>query len=617
MATAVVSGDLEQRFDIVPTSLAVAAMRDSGYKNAAYALAELVDNAIQAKATSVRVLCSETESVVSQRNRRRLYEIAVLDNGHGMNRQVLRSALQYGNGTRLGDRSGIGRFGMGLPNASLSQCKRVDVWSWEDGGDVLHSYLDFDEIRSGNLTEIPEPTVGEIPVKWRTAGGPQSRSGTLVVWSKLDRVAWVTARALFDNSNFLVGRIYRRFIHRGQATISFVAFLDDRPNDHHIAYDATVNDPLYLMAPSSTPEPYNDEPMFEPWPDEAHSSQTFTVELDGDDGVPKQHEVVLRFSVAKLSARSGRNSGNTNYGRDAARNQGISLMRADRELELDQSLVDASDTRERWWGIEVNFPPALDELFGVTNNKQSARNFTEAMRMDWSSYREDPKQTDTQVKEELRQSGDPMYLLLDLRSRIVRELKAMRAKIATQGRGAASARRHGAETAERRGTEAVRRRSAEGHPGTSDEQEKLTPPEQREQQLIDLLESQGQASETARLLAHRVVSEGLRVQFTDADLDTPAFFSVRSMGGVLVVTLNTRHPVYENLLEALPTDEGESESEDPAVLRERLGSAANGLRLLLAAWARYEDELEGGALDRAQTARSDWGSMARVFFDEE
>ena len=49
------------RFDFVPTALAVNAMRDNGYKNAAYAIAELIDNSIQAGAKLVELLCVESE----------------------------------------------------------------------------------------------------------------------------------------------------------------------------------------------------------------------------------------------------------------------------------------------------------------------------------------------------------------------------------------------------------------------------------------------------------------------------------------------------------------------------------------------------------------------------
>lgn len=44
---------------IIPPELAIRAMRDSGYRNTDYALAELIDNSIQAKATQVDVICLE------------------------------------------------------------------------------------------------------------------------------------------------------------------------------------------------------------------------------------------------------------------------------------------------------------------------------------------------------------------------------------------------------------------------------------------------------------------------------------------------------------------------------------------------------------------------------
>ncbi|MFM6209134.1 ATP-binding protein, partial [Planktothrix sp.] len=70
--------------DIVPAHLAVQAMRDNGYKNAAYAIAELMDNAIQAGASQVELLCGERKTQVDQRKRSRIEQIAVLDNGRGM-----------------------------------------------------------------------------------------------------------------------------------------------------------------------------------------------------------------------------------------------------------------------------------------------------------------------------------------------------------------------------------------------------------------------------------------------------------------------------------------------------------------------------------------------------
>jgi len=259
---------MTDRYDVVPTHLAIKAMRDSGYKNAAYAIAELIDNSIQAGATTVELLCVEAEEQLPVRKRRRIDQVAVLDNGSGMTAETLRIALQFGNGTHLDDRSGIGRFGMGLPNSSISQCRRVDVWTWTQGiQGALHAYLDIDHILNGEMSEVPAPKVREVPPSWLGAGESFGDSGTLVVWSNLDRCQWRTAKAIMTNSEHLVGRMYRRFINEGKAQIRMAQFLQGASEpigDNFVL----LNDPLYLMTPSSCPEPYRDEPMFDPYGDE-------------------------------------------------------------------------------------------------------------------------------------------------------------------------------------------------------------------------------------------------------------------------------------------------------------------------------------------------------------
>ena len=158
----------DSKYQIVSPALTVKAMRDSGYKNTAYALAELIDNSIDADATLVEVFACETPIQLATRTRQRVETIAVLDNGKGMDFETLRRALKYGDG--LGDdRKRIGRFGMGLPNSSMSQCTKVEVWSWTTGpGNALYTYLDLDEIDNGRA-EVPAPEhiQGGVPAYWR------------------------------------------------------------------------------------------------------------------------------------------------------------------------------------------------------------------------------------------------------------------------------------------------------------------------------------------------------------------------------------------------------------------------------------------------------------------
>ena len=592
-----------------PAHLAIQAMRDNGYRNTAYALAELIDNAVQADATSVELLCAEREIQLAQRVRRRIESIAVLDNGSGMNAEVLRIALQFGNGTRLetGRTSGIGRFGMGLPASSISQCKRVDVWSWQNGVEsAIHTYLDVDEVKAGRRTTVPVPITDPVPEVWREAGQTFGQTGTLVVWSRLDRLMWRSARAIIDNSEFLIGRIYRRFLENGEFSIRLASFDYDLPSSTSQDKPALPNDPGYLMEHTSCPPPFDETPMFQTWGEQGHDA-VYTVDFRGE-----HHEVRVRFSYAKEAARAGDQSGNQPYGQHAKKNIGVSIVRAGRELELDQSLVIQYDPRERWWGVEVEFPPGLDELFGVTNNKQTARNFAELAKFDIESLLRDGK-TLHELKAEMEAEEDPRLPLLDVIHRIQTQLRVLRGLIKAQGadrRGTRGTQRH---TAEETATERTRERQTEGHAGESDAGETLSAAE-RQEEIVEALEQNGVSEETAAELAATTVSSNLKYTFADAELETDAFFSVRPRGGAIIITLNTRHPAYDRLIEVL---EDEINCTDAQDLASRLANAADGLRLLLMAWARYEDELADVLRQRAQDARSDWGRVARQFLRQD
>jgi hypothetical protein len=594
-------------FDIVPIHLAVKAMRDSGYKNAAYAIAELIDNAAQAKATRIELLCREREEHAAVRQRRRLHELAVLDNGVGMTAKTLREALQFGNGERLNDRRGIGRFGMGLPNSSLSQSRRVDVWTWQQGTQsAIHTYLDLDEIEKGRLREVPAPDQQPIPEVWRSASKGLGHSGTLVVWSNLDRCQWRTALAVIRNSEFTIGRIYRRFIAKGEVSIRMAAFVDTAAGTFTIDELAKANDPMYLMSETSCPEPWNASPMFEPY----GGPTDFTVAVGG-----VEHTVWVRFSVAKNEARQGHNPGDKPHGRHAANNIGVSVVRADRELELQTGWNIHYDPVERWWGAEIEIPPALDEVFGVTNDKQSARALADVATVSADSMAvREGYTTNQELKEAWSNENDPRLILLLIKQHIETNLSNIRKSLEAQTRGQRQGtRRHTPNSAEARGTEATRKRQLEGYHGTSDAGERNAV-EQRTREIASELTDSGMAAAEANERSIEIVNDGRKFEFLRVDLESSAFFSVRPRGGTLLIQLNTNHSAYRHLIALLEDDPDSANIEQ---LRSRMRKSYDGLKLLLEAWARYEDELPEAKKDQARDARADWGRVAREFLRED
>jgi hypothetical protein len=584
-------------FPIIPQNLSIFAMRSSGYRDTAHALAELIDNAIQAgektsSRTEVEVICIDE---VSHEGRRQTSRIAVFDNAIGMSPSLLRKSLQFGNGSRLekAQQKGIGKFGMGLPNSSISQCKRVDIWSWQ-GGVAHHAYLDVQDIQDGNMVEVPESQPSEIPAEWRSLiAGNVEDNGTLVVWSKLDRITWKQSATLLRHTEFISGRVYRHFINDKSVRIRLAAYEN---KTKVTVYESFVrpNDPLYLMSGTNAPAPFHQVPAFVPF------GQPLTLKV-AYGGV--EHPVTIVASICKPETR--REGGGKAIGQHAQRNKGISVVRARRELELNHSFTNSYDTRERWWGIEVQFEPGLDDVFGVSNNKQSATGFTHL------SIEEDAIEEGLSAKEyqeRLEQDRDPQLVMYRISREIEKLLHTMRVQVAKmrEGERIDSKKERAENKAEKAATDSVtRRRERVGDTGRSDKEEHAPASDRTSALTADIVQD-GVEVAKAQALAVDYVSKKIKFRFRHADMPGFNIFDVTTAGGVIMVTLNTRHPVHARIFEALREEEGP----EPQYARQVLS--------LVAAWARMEDEAASGQLRRAmEENRSEWGRMAMDFFEVE
>ncbi len=598
--------DVEPGF-IIPPELAVKAMRDSGYRNTAYALAELIDNSIQADASEVELICVEKYEQINSQKRLRLQEIGTIDNGNGMSAQTLAIALQFGNGTHLEDRAGIGRFGMGLPNSSISQCRRLDVWTWTNGPDnAIHSYLDVGDIQSGVKDRVPLPSPSPVPAKWRERSEVLGTSGTLVVWSHFEeyRLTWRGAEATLRNTEAIIGRMYRKFINDGRVAIHLVRVEDGGESSRRLA---VVNDPLYLMPNSSTPEPFNKEPMFQPW---GENDEEFTIEFDGE-----LHKVFVRFSWAKPETvpDDGLNRGSKPYGKHAMKNLGLSIVREGRELDLDTSWTNSYDPTERWWGAEVEFPATLDEIFGVTNNKQSATIFSQLAQYDWKADAEDNESRSSFI-ERASGEGDPRALLIPIVEHIRDQITQLRKRTEQQTkgtRGSGGRKRHEEPGVEDTVTSKFRQRADEGHETPQDTEDFDT--DDRDVYEDDLKDDKHYPDDVAKAIADAILTRKRKVAFLEKAMEGYAFFNVESVqGGVTNVVFNSNHPFFDNLVKALNPDTDEDTEKE---LLDRVNTASDTLRVVFSAWARYEME-EIRHKQRLSDMRQEWGKMARFFLED-
>ena len=176
------------------------ATRDTGYKSTALVVAEFIDNSIQAQAHRVVV------EVAASSDARFPVEILVVDDGAGMDAQVLSRALTFGGSSRFNDRSSLGRYGMGLPNGAMNRARRVEVYSWR-GAAVLYASLDIDEISARRL-----PGVGPANSVPFSVTSP---TGTAVRLLRCNKVEYKRPSALARRLQADLGRIYRHFLVSG------------------------------------------------------------------------------------------------------------------------------------------------------------------------------------------------------------------------------------------------------------------------------------------------------------------------------------------------------------------------------------------------------------------
>ena len=270
---------------------------------------------------------------------------------------------------------------------------------------------------------------------------------------------------------------------------------------------------------------------------------------------------------------------------------------------MNSTFDNSYDPRERWWGAEISFEPALDDIFGVTNNKQAATAF-KLMNIDDDAKNEDMSRGE--FEDELRETNDPRLPIYMLSTEINKQLRAMREQIKRQGEGKKKKGEHVPPpgSAEAIATEAIKKRRIEqGIEGESDKDEKL-PTQVREEQVRKTLEDLDVEPEEAKEIAIDVVRSDVKFVFKEGYVPGSVMFDVRSRAGKLFVVLNDQHPAKDGLFELLH-DENEDSSR-----------ALKALKLLLEAWARLEDEADAKNRQILADVRSDWGRIARDFLQE-
>lgn len=579
--------------ELIEVDKTLESMRDSGF-DLATASGEVVDNSYEANATVVRIHTVEKTAPIQSQGKSKakqsktIESIVFADNGNGIAYEVLPNALKLGFSTRYNQRNGLGRFGVGMKLAAISQARRIDIYTKPLGGEVYyHAYLDLDEVSKGSQTLIKAEFVDGFPSDYSNLmqypqgsnhpkKGEPFESGTLVVWSKVDRLTdggkygSAIQERLQELTKFLA-RAYRIFINDG-----FYIEL----NGKHI----TLHDPLFLLRNPKVIENFGEDFR-------ADIIEEEDIEIDGN----KVHVKVTLSpkEFRQVKGQGGREKRAVTKEEDSRfrglyipDNEGrISIVRNNREIYYDivpKLLPYGVQELDRFIGIEVSFPAILDEYLQVRHVKRGAEPVTK-------------------LREELKKF-------------LERPIKAGRKNIREVWKDTETAERNKARQ-HQFAEEAVQRAEKTLPAGKgglkidTQTQEKIL-----EDLILDLGIDPKQNPEQAEEVKQRV--QELPITIVDAAWPGKELFEITHLNGKATIRINHRHPfiqqVYDPLKDLASRDSSTVTAEEAIEIAKK---AEIGLDILFMAYAKAEN-MSSDPDDMYGDLRSYWGQHAQAYTRE-
>lgn len=564
----------------------IESLRDVGYNHTTSALCEHVDNAIGAGATEIRLFFRQTGKSDDFRT-----DAAVYDNGSGMSPNVLKVATAFGGSTTYDNRDGIGRFGMGMKTAALSMSPILELYSWQEKSAFYNMTIDVEEIGKErvNLVELPDPTlltdlpdeVTELftkPMSWpdreeqdvlvsskEDLSSRMGASGTIVYMPTCDRLTFAKARTLVTHAVEEMARVYRRFIADG-----LQLYVNNRLVE--------ASDPTYSIA-SARHTRVLDLPT-------KHSRLILSKQVEIRISENEQATAPVTIKLYKLPIEDWYSLTRKTLKNDLRVFDGltVSMLRNNREVfagSLPKLTTRHSVTH--WYRVQIDFPGALDEAFGVAANKQGVR-----------------------MKD---------YVFSAIKAAIGDDITAINDEIKRYQAAQASAR----EAAKPSASEI--KASEVDHLQAKPLEDNLAPDEQAQvdANLRGLAVSLRRDGETDEEAYERVKQSKYLIAFRH-DEYWP-FYHVEHRFGRVILTINTAHPFFTQLYDPIQkselqqTEREDGGGEELPVPRDRQDGPVYALELLLLSLARTQSVLAGKSEEAGkllETFRREWSETYRV-----
>ncbi|MCI0632263.1 MAG: ATP-binding protein [Phycisphaerales bacterium] len=385
---------------------AIESQRKSAYKNTARAAREIIDNAYEAGAQNVWVVFDRPNERGREKNQRRdaVGAIAFIDNGPGMIPKMARFALSWGGGSHFENPTGIGRFGFGLPNSSINQTRRVEVYTRTSADDPwIRAVLDITpdrlkQIPASGLVKVDEPQEAELPAfvaDYVKRQKIEIGTGTVVVWDKPDRIQPRGGAKLRELMLDDFGVSYRYLLDKFKIVVDSVQVKKVDPlflTPDAMYYKAAEDGGAISTLDRELPVKYYRDPETGSQHLELLDSAEALRDARIDPAVEAIGTISVRlarfpygFAGEKIDGRVvDKDTDEFRRLQIRRKRRGISYVRAAREIDFVDNLPTSASDRAaglgEWpilqayamhWGLEVRFSPSLDEALGIGNDKQT------------------------------------------------------------------------------------------------------------------------------------------------------------------------------------------------------------------------------------------------------
>jgi hypothetical protein len=318
-------------------------LRDIGYELPS-AVADLVDNSLDADATQVEITVG-FEGADSW--------IRIADDGTGMLTSRMNEAMRYGS-AREYDASDLGKFGLGLKTASLSQCRRLTVAT------RTNSDRREIEIRRWDLEHVQEEDRWELlRLSTREARDElleplRERVGTVVMWERLDRVLSYRLPSGMAAENGLIALCREIEEHLAMVFHRFLAGRASRP----LPFTILVNgNPVEPWDPYAADEPAT----------QRLDRQTITLRHEGRSLPIRVQPYILPNQMQFSSQHAWEEAAGP---KKWNRQQGFYIYRGDRMIQSGGwNRLRTPDEHTKLARVAVDIPPAADAAFEVNVSK--------------------------------------------------------------------------------------------------------------------------------------------------------------------------------------------------------------------------------------------------------